>query len=133
MFDFFSSEAVKIAMESVCILLGNKIDSWKAVQAVIRRDDFIASIVNYDTDKMPKRIREEIESTFLPNPIFNFESVNRASKACGPLVQWVMAQVKYADILERVGPLRNEVLKLEASAEEAKKRYVYMFVEIQLG
>ncbi|RKO89574.1 dynein heavy chain and region D6 of dynein motor-domain-containing protein, partial [Blyttiomyces helicus] len=113
-------EAVKMAMESVCILLGNKVESWKTVQAIIRRDDFIANIVNYDTDKMTKRIRDDVQNSYLTNPNFNFEAVNRASKACGPLVQWVIAQVKYADILERVGPLRQEVSQLESSAEETK-------------
>ena len=44
-------EAVKLAMMSVCTILGFKIDSWKSVQGVIRRDGFITSIVNFDTDE----------------------------------------------------------------------------------
>ncbi|KAJ3107335.1 Cytoplasmic dynein 1 heavy chain 1, partial [Phlyctochytrium bullatum] len=119
-------EAVKIAMESVCILLGHKIDSWKTVQAILRKDDFIASIVNYDTDKMTQRIRDEIRNTYLTNPTFNFEAVNRASKACGPLVQWVIAQVRYAEILEKVGPLRQEVQELETSAEKTKEQAAHI-------
>ncbi|KAJ3176317.1 hypothetical protein HDU87_005359 [Geranomyces variabilis] len=115
-------EAVKLAMESVCILLGHKADSWKVVQSIIRRDDFISSIVNYDTDSMPSRVRDEVNATYMGNPKYNFESVNRASQACGPLVQWVIAQVKYSGILERVGPLRLEVQQLEASAEVTKQR-----------
>ncbi|KAI9324197.1 ATP-binding dynein motor region D5-domain-containing protein [Zopfochytrium polystomum] len=115
-------EAVKMAIESVCTLLGHKIHSWKTVQGIIRKDDFIASIVNYDTNKMSRRVREEIMSTYISNPNFNFDSVNRASKACGPLVQWVTAQVKFADILERAGPLRQEVEELERSAGETRSR-----------
>ncbi|KAJ1568194.1 Cytoplasmic dynein 1 heavy chain 1, partial [Cladochytrium tenue] len=113
-------EAVKLAMESVCTLIGHKIDSWKSVQGIIRKDDFITSIVNYDTNRMSRRVREDIMANYISNPSFNFETVNRASKACGPLVQWVIAQVKYADILERVGPLRKEVEDLETSAEETR-------------
>src|SRR5690606_8050755 len=41
---------VKLALESVCTLLGHKTADWKAIQAIIRRDDFIASIVNYDNE-----------------------------------------------------------------------------------
>ncbi|CAJ0832787.1 14198_t:CDS:2 [Entrophospora sp. SA101] len=37
-------EAVKLAMTSVCTLLGFQIDGWKAVQGAIRREDFISSI-----------------------------------------------------------------------------------------
>nr|KAJ3421295.1 hypothetical protein HK105_003977 [Polyrhizophydium stewartii] len=116
--------AVKMAMESVCILLGNKVDSWKSVQAVLRREDFIASIVNYDTSKLTRKFREEITTSYLSDPNFTFETVNRASKACGPLVQWVTAQISYADILERVGPLREEVSQLEKSAEETQQKAI---------
>jgi dynein heavy chain 1 len=114
-------EAVKLAMESVCTVLGFKIDSWKTVQSIIRRDDFIASIVNFDTTgSMTRKLREQMKREFLSLPGFNFESVNRASKACGPLCKWVIAQVNYSDILDQVGPLRAEVQSLEAQADETK-------------
>lgn len=111
-------EAVKLAMESVCTILGFKIDSWKTVQSIIRRDDFIASIVNFDTTRsMTRQLREKMKHEYLSRPSFNFETVNRASKACGPLCKWVIAQVNYSDILDKIGPLRNEVQALEDQAE----------------
>ncbi|KAJ2138918.1 dynein heavy chain, partial [Coemansia sp. RSA 788] len=115
--------AVKLAMDAVCTLLGHRAPDWKALQGVIRRDDFIASIVRFDTDKqMTRQLRALMRRQFLERPEFNFETVNRASKACGPLVKWVVAQVEYAEILERVGPLRNEVQELEAQAEATQVR-----------
>ena len=116
-------EAVKLAMESVCSLLGNRVDGWKSVQAVIRRDDFIPSIVNYDNERqMTKALRYKMQTEYLSNPAFTFEIVNRASKACGPLVQWVAAQVNYSAILDRVGPLREEVKTLQSQAEETRMK-----------
>ncbi|PIA14754.1 hypothetical protein COEREDRAFT_46106 [Coemansia reversa NRRL 1564] len=116
--------AVKLAIESVCTLLGHRSGGdWKALQSAVRRDDFIASIVNFDTDaQMTRALRAHMRRTFLARPEFNFETVSRASKACGPLVRWVAAQVDYADILERVGPLRAEVQSLERDAEESAVR-----------
>src|SRR5947207_4657788 len=114
-------EAVKLAMESVCSLLGNKVDGWKSVQAVIRKDDFIASIVNYDNARqMTRSLRHKMQADYLSNPAFTFEIVNRASKACGPLVQWVADQVNYSSILDRVGPLREEVNALQRQAQETR-------------
>lgn len=114
-------EPVKLAMESVCSLLGNRVDGWKSVQAVIRKDDFIASIVNYDNERqMTRQLRHKMQTEYLSNPSFTFEIVNRASKACGPLVQWVSAQVNYSAILDRVGPLREEVKALKGQAQETK-------------
>ena len=68
------------------------------------------------TKKPPVRMRNE----FLSNEDFTYEKVNRASKACGPLVQWVQAQVNYSEILDRVGPLREEVGMLEEQALQTK-------------
>jgi dynein heavy chain 1, cytosolic len=81
-------EAVKLAMESVCTILGHKIDSWRTVQGIIRRDDFIQRIVNFDTtSQMTRPLRDLMKKDFLSRLSFSFEIVNRASKACGPLVK----------------------------------------------
>ncbi|TFK76697.1 dynein heavy chain protein 1 [Pluteus cervinus] len=116
-------EAVKLAMESVCTVLGHKIDSWRTVQGIIRRDDFIQRIVNFDTTtSMTKSLRELMKKEFLARPSYNFETVQRASRACGPLVKWVLAQVRFSEILDKVEPLRNEVQSLENLAETTKKQ-----------
>lgn len=94
--------AVKITMEAVCIMLGYKVDSWKAVQSVLRREDFIGSVVNYSTDYLTKEMKSQIINVYINDPNFTYEAVNRASKACGPLCQWTIAQVAYADIMEKV-------------------------------
>jgi dynein heavy chain 1, cytosolic len=112
---------VVLALESVCTLIGHKVENWKAVQAIVRRDDFIASIVNYDNERqMTRNLRLKMRNEFLSKPDFTYEKVNRASKACGPLVQWVTAQVEYSEILDRVGPLRDEVGQLEEQALQTK-------------
>ena len=116
-------EAVKLAMESVCTILGHKIDSWRAVQVIIRRDDFIQRIVNFDTTtQMTKALRDTMRKDFLSRPSYNFEMVQRASRACGPLVKWALAQVHFSEILDKVEPLRNEVQDLEQQAETTKKQ-----------
>ena len=38
-------------------------------------------------------IRKIMVNKYLSNPDYNFEKVNRASLACGPLVKWAIAQV----------------------------------------
>lgn len=114
-------QGVKLTLDAVCTLLGHKVENWKAVQAVVRRDDFITNIVLYnDENKMTKHLRMKMRNDYLSNDDFTFEKVNRASKACGPLVQWVQAQVEYSEILDRISPLRSEVTKLEEKALQTK-------------
>jgi len=113
--------SVKLALEAVCTLLGHKVDNWKAIQTIVRRDDFIASIVNYDNEnQMTPTHRTKMRHEYLLAEDFTYERVNRASKACGPLVQWVGAQVNFSEILDRVGPLREEVSVLEDQALQTK-------------
>ena len=105
---------VKLALEAVCVLLGHRVIGWKDIQQIVRRDDFIGTIVNYDNEKqMTATHRTKMRNEYLSSEDFTYERVNRASKACGPLVKWVTAQVSYSEILDRVGPLRAEVGELE--------------------
>ncbi|PAA89834.1 hypothetical protein BOX15_Mlig025375g2 [Macrostomum lignano] len=108
--------AVKMAVESICLLLGEKSSDWKQIQGVIVKDTFVPSIVNYKTLEMPDSIRETMKKKYLSNPDYNFEKVNRASIACGPMVKWAIAQISYAEMLQKVEPLRAELKALEVEA-----------------
>ena len=57
----------------------------------------------------------------MANPAYKYETINRASLACGPLVKWAIAQLQYADMLQRVEPLRMELRTLENRAKSNQK------------
>ena len=38
-------------------------------------------------------VRAQMLSKYMSQPDYNFDKVNRASQACGPLVKWAIAQV----------------------------------------
>ncbi|CAH2350425.1 dynein heavy chain, cytoplasmic [[Candida] railenensis] len=117
--------AVKITMESVCILIGYDVNTWRDVQLIVRRDDFITNIVSFDNEEqLTPDLRSYMEKTYLTRSDFTFEAVNRASKACGPLLQWVLAQLTYSSILENVGPLREEMSELEKSTTKTKAQLI---------
>lgn len=73
-------EAIKLAMESVCTTLGYHIKNWKSVQTILHKDDFIQSIVNFNTVcQMTKGLWELMKKEYLSCPVFNFEIVNQVS------------------------------------------------------
>lgn len=86
--------AVKLALESICLLLGEQATDWRTIRGVIIKDNFISTIVNFSTEDISDDIRKIMVSKYLSNPDYNFEKVNRASLACGPLVKWSIAQVQ---------------------------------------
>jgi len=100
---------IKVALESICLLLGQPVSDWKEIRQILMKDTFISSIVNFDTDDITDDIRKQMRKLYLSDANYTFEKVNRASLACGPLVKWAIAQISYADMLRKVEPLRNEL------------------------
>ena len=41
---------IKLALESICLLLGQPVADWKEIRQILMKDTFISSIVNFDTD-----------------------------------------------------------------------------------
>ncbi|GBM53740.1 Dynein heavy chain, cytoplasmic [Araneus ventricosus] len=113
---------VKMALEAICLLLGEPAPDWKSIRSVIIRENFIPTIVNFSSECLSDDIRTKMKNKYINNPEFNFEKVNRASVACGPMVKWAIAQINYADMLKRVEPLRDELQSLETAADENKKK-----------
>lgn len=114
---------VKLALESICLLLGENASDWKSIRSVIMRDNFINTVVNnFRSEDISDDVRDKMKSKYLSNPDYNFEKVNHASNACGPLVKWAKAQILYADMLKKVEPLRQELSSLEHQAETNKQR-----------
>eukprot|EP00069_Balaena_mysticetus_P006005 bmy_18308T0 len=114
--------AVKLALESICLLLGESTTDWKQIRSIIMRENFIPTIVNFSAEEISDAIREKMKKNYMSNPSYNYEIVNRASLACGPMVKWAIAQLNYADMLKRVEPLRNELQKLEDDAEDNQQK-----------
>jgi len=40
---------VKLACESICLLLGENAEDWKKIRGVLVKDSFISNIVNFET------------------------------------------------------------------------------------
>lgn len=115
--------AVQLTMEMVSVMLGEKSTDWTEIRKVIRRDDFISLVVNFDplslTAKQVKKVQE-----YLGNPELDHASVDRASKACGPLYIWAQSQIHYSSILRKVKPLRDEVESLEEKSQELTQQHM---------
>ncbi|RLV89834.1 Dynein heavy chain cytoplasmic [Spathaspora sp. JA1] len=117
--------AVKMTMESVCTLLGYDVTTWRDVQLAIRKDDFIPNIVSFDNQtQISTEVREYMEQVYVSREDYTFEVAHRASKACGPLLQWVLAQLTYSRILETIAPLREEVQRLETQTKKTKAQLI---------
>lgn len=115
-------DMVQRAMEAVLILLKGKALDWAAIRKALNEQGFIPSIVEFDSKQITAKQRQLIHDEYLSDPKFTYESVNRASLACGPLVKWIIAQLEYSEILDKVQPLRSKVAKLEDEAKVVEQQ-----------
>jgi dynein heavy chain 1 len=106
-------KAIKLALESILCLLGERQTEWSNIRSFIVRDDFVQLITEFNSEAISDKTRKEMESLYLSNPDYSYEAANRASKACGPLVKWAIAQVNYAGMLLKIEPLRNELKSIQ--------------------
>jgi dynein heavy chain 1 len=44
------SSTIKLALESICILLNQEANDWKAIRAVIIKENFINMILNFNAE-----------------------------------------------------------------------------------
>lgn len=110
--------AVKKTLEAVSIVVFKaKSVEWQEISRLMRRDDFISSIATFDPQSMSVRARRKAKE-YLSDPGLEYDLVNRASKAAGPLIKWLKSQIRYADILHSIEPLQKEVDTLEEQFQE---------------
>eukprot|EP01035_Chromulina_nebulosa_P017680 gene17680-23270_t len=113
---------VKLTLEMVCIMIGEKNTDWNEIRKIIRREDFISTVVNFDPNSLTPKQVKQVSDEYLSNTELDYNSVDRASKACGPLFLWGESQIKYATILRKVKPLRDEVSNLQEQSIDLEKK-----------
>lgn len=114
---------VKLTLECVTIMLGQKSVEWSNVRKLLAKPEFIPSILSFDVDKLTSRQIKLVQDKYLEgNPDISVEKVMRSSKACGPLYQWAESQIKYSTIYNSIQPLREEVAQLEKEAAVANEQ-----------
>jgi dynein heavy chain 1, cytosolic len=109
---------VRLTMEMVVIMIGENSTDWSEIRKVIRKEDFIPTVVNFDPLSLtPKQIKT-VKDNYLSSADLDHSAVDRASKACGPLYKWASSQIKYATILKKIKPLRDEMIALQDQSQD---------------
>lgn len=107
--------AVKMVLESVCILLSEATD-WTSVQHVIGRMDFIDRLKNYNKNDIPKSILRKLKH-YLTKAEYEPELIGTKSQASKSLCTWCIAMNQYSEAFEVVKPKKERVLQMQAKLE----------------
>eukprot|EP01041_Mallomonas_annulata_P000303 gene303-544_t len=122
--------AIQRTLEMVAVMIGEKTTDWAELRKIIRKDDFIATVVNFDPLALNMKQVKKVEDEYLNKGDMDYASVDRASKACGPLYMWAESQIKYSSILRRVKPLRDEMESLQERSAEMEGRQIEALTQV---
>lgn len=122
--------AVKMTMEMVCVMLGEGSTDWAEIRKSIRKEDFIPSVVNFDPLQLTQKQIKAVQDNYLSHAELDYASVDRASKACGPLFNWAQSQIKYATILRKIKPLRDEMIAIQEQSQDLVERQQQAVTEV---
>jgi len=67
-------KAVQLAVEAICLLLGEKVSSWRDIRGILVKEDFIPRIVQFNTEAITPEITEKMKP-FVNNPDWEYEKV----------------------------------------------------------
>lgn len=114
---------VLMTFEAVCILLKKRYRDWDEIRRHIKDSRFMPNLIQFDTTTVTTKMRKRLWKNYLSNDQFTYERVNHMSKACGPIVQWVKAQVKFAHLLDSVEPMTMELEQYKHQFNQNKQKY----------
>lgn len=121
-------EHVKMAMEAVVLMVRSEIPpasiNWEAVRKVMRDANFIPSILEYEAEHLKDSTRKTLKKQYLENKAWDVSRIKQASKCAGPVAQWVESQIQFADLLNMMEPMRNELQQMQEQADKNKVELV---------
>ncbi|KAK2585046.1 hypothetical protein KPH14_008566 [Odynerus spinipes] len=103
---------VRFVMESVNLLLGEKID-WANAKLVLGDIHFLDRLITYPKDDISDKLLEKLQE-YIEHPDFKPDIVSKVSKVCRSMCVWVRAMDGYAKIYRVVEPKRQRLQKAQS-------------------
>ena len=114
-------DVIRDILEATLLLMGIEDTSWNSMKSFLAKRGVKEEIGSFDARRISPRSRQAVErmletrgSSFTP------DAARRASAAALPISQWVMANVKFSYVLEKIKPLEQEQNKLQTNLKMAE-------------
>ena len=116
-------EPIRDVLEGVLALLGISDVSWQSMRKFLGERGAKERILEFDAHSVTAPVRENVSRLLAQKASsFKHENIVRASVAAAPMAAWVKANVEYATILERIGPLQQQLTDLETNKRNGEEK-----------
>uniref|UniRef100_A0A182JQU2 Cytoplasmic dynein 2 heavy chain 1 n=1 Tax=Anopheles christyi TaxID=43041 RepID=A0A182JQU2_9DIPT len=114
-------EIVRDILEGVLRLMGIRDTSWNSMKTFLAKRGVKEDIRSLDPSRISPENCASVEK-LLQSKAESYEQRNakRASAAAAPLAAWVIANVKYAKVMQSIKPLEREQNQLKENLDQAE-------------
>lgn len=113
-------------------IMGLNDTSWVSMKSFLARRGVKEEIINFDARKITPEMSSKVEDLLRNKPnSFEEKVAKRASAAAAPLATWVVANLSFARVLQKIKPLEDEQNKLESGLRAAQSRMKSLSSELQ--
>ncbi len=105
------SRKIKKTLEAVCYLLEGKKMTWKQISSRLNNGNFISSILKFKLSKKNSENYEFVKKNYLGSKEWNVKSIYKASRAVGPLADWLSSLVQFVEVKKKLIPIKKELKK----------------------
>lgn len=130
-------QLVRLVMQAVCVLLGSS-PTWTEALRILADIRFIERLRSFDRDHVDPALIERVK-LFINHPDFSMDNMKRASLASTTLCKWVLAIVRYFEVMKHVAPTQEKLERTERSfqiidelVQRERKKLIDLELEINV-
>lgn len=107
-------EIIRDILEGVLRLMGIQDTSWNSMKTFLAKRGVKEEIRSFNASRISSENQQAVEKLIMnKKDSFDAKIAKRASVAAAPLAAWVIANVKYSRVLDKIRPLEKEQTKLQ--------------------
>ena len=116
-------DVIRDILEATLLLMGIEDTSWNSMKSFLAKRGVKEEIRSFDARRINPKSRQAVEKLLQTRGgSFTPENAKRASTAALPIAQWVLANVKFSYVLEKIKPLEQEQNKLQNNLKMAEEQ-----------
>uniref|UniRef100_A0A7S1KLM8 Cytoplasmic dynein 2 heavy chain 1 n=1 Tax=Percolomonas cosmopolitus TaxID=63605 RepID=A0A7S1KLM8_9EUKA len=115
--------AIRDVLSGVLRLMGNNDTSWKGMKKFLGGRGVVNEIMTLDPRTISKSVIDSVKEHINEKPdSFEESNIQRVNKEAAVLAKWVVATVRYSEVLKQVGPLESDAKSLKKSGIQLKQQ-----------
>ena len=93
-----------MALEGVYLLLTKKVLDWDKIKKKMNDGTFVSKLKKINLSKIDKKVLEKFKKEYIQTDLWDLKKLKRASKAMGPLGEYLESIENYIAKRDKIGP-----------------------------